>query len=257
MIDVNVSLGQYPFRRLPHDDPDLLREMLREAGVTEAWVGNLDALLHRDLASVNDRLVKLCDAKGQGLFRPFGTIDPTLPHWVNEWRRCREIHQMTGLRLYPAYHGYDWDHPGAIELLQVAAGERVPIQIVWRIEDERTEHPLLKPARLTAEPLLKQVQELSGLKLMILNGQRDLKPAQTVSLAETGPVQFDLAMLEGLAGISRWLRQHAPGSLVLGSYAPVFVHASARLKLVESELPGPVRGMIERENAREFLAVKK
>ena len=56
MIDTNVYLSRWPFRRLRGDEPGELVEMLRRVGVTEAWAGSFDGVLHKDIASVNARL---------------------------------------------------------------------------------------------------------------------------------------------------------------------------------------------------------
>jgi len=81
MIDVNVSLSHWPFRRLPDDEPERLAARLRSLGVVEAWAGNFDALLHRDFEAVNARTAELCGRFGDGLFQPVGALDPTLPDW--------------------------------------------------------------------------------------------------------------------------------------------------------------------------------
>ena len=78
MIDVNVWLSRWPFRRLPDDEPAALVRRLRRLGVTEAWAGSLDALLHHDLADVNARLVATCRTMARSLLRPFGAVNPLL-----------------------------------------------------------------------------------------------------------------------------------------------------------------------------------
>ena len=39
IVDTNVSLFQWPFRRLPLDDTTVLVKKLRSLGIAEAWVG--------------------------------------------------------------------------------------------------------------------------------------------------------------------------------------------------------------------------
>jgi uncharacterized protein len=60
IIDVNITLGQWPTRRAPCDDFNKLLEKLRTHNVTEAWFGHYDALFHTDLTAVNNRLAKFC-----------------------------------------------------------------------------------------------------------------------------------------------------------------------------------------------------
>ena len=60
LIDTNVMLGTWPFRRVPGDSPAELLARLRGQQVEQAWVGSFDGLFHRDLAAVNARLADEC-----------------------------------------------------------------------------------------------------------------------------------------------------------------------------------------------------
>ena len=76
IIDTNVYLGRWPFRRVYGDEPTELVSKLREQGVVQAWTGAFDSLLHRDVAAVNARLAKECHSHGEGLLVPFGATNP-------------------------------------------------------------------------------------------------------------------------------------------------------------------------------------
>jgi predicted TIM-barrel fold metal-dependent hydrolase len=254
MIDVNVWLSRWPFRRLPDDQPEDLVRRLRRLGVTEAWAGSLDALLHRDLGAVNSRLVDACRTHGAGLLRPFGAVNPLLPDWREELRRCHQDLGMPGIRLHPSYHGYSLEHPAFAELLGEASRRGLIVQVALKMEDERTLHPLLKGLSTTdPAPLAGLLAREPRSKVVLLNALGNLRGEPLKRLLAAGGIWVDIAMLEGAAGLERMVAQLGPERLLFGSNAPLFYAEAAHLKLKESILTPEHSEAIRQTNAQRLL----
>jgi predicted TIM-barrel fold metal-dependent hydrolase len=254
MIDVNVSLSRWPFRRLPLDDPAALVAALRRLGVTQAWAGSFDGLLHRDVAGVNRRLADDCRTYGDGLLVPFGTVNPTLPDWRDDVRRCHEAHRMPGIRLHPNYHGYGLDDPRLAALLDEAARRSMLVQVVAAMEDERTQHPLVRVPTIDLAPLAALVARHPTLRVILLNAS--LRPAgdPLKRLVETGQIWIDTAMLEGVSMIERVVASVGSGRLLAGSHAPFYCPDAAPLKLREAALKEADHRAIAEGNARSLIS---
>ena len=249
MIDVNVYLSRWPFRRVAGDELAELIALLKKHGVTQAWAGSFDALLHKDITSVNARLAEDCAAAGGNLLMPFGSVNPMLPDWQEDLRRIHEVHRMPGIRLHPNYHGYTLRDPVAAELLAAAARRALIVQIALVMEDERTQHPLLRVPPVDPGPLAEIRKQLPRLKLMLLNANRPVTP-----LPET---YYDFAMQESPYAVTRLISAAGEEHVVFGSYAPMFYFDAAALKLKEAGLPRDREQAITEGNARRFLGAER
>lgn len=250
IIDTHAYLSRWPFRRLAGDEPAQFLASMREQGVVQAWVGNFDGLLHKDIGAVNARLAADCRAHPAGLLVPFGTVNPTLPDWPEEVRRCRELHRMPGIRLHPNYHGYTLADPRFSEVLRLAVGSGLMVQLVVTMEDERTQHPLLQVPSVDLNPLAAIVPAVPSLRLIVLNQKHD---APVKKLSALGQVYFDFAMVERLRGVATLARQVSPERVVFGSHFPLFYLESAVLKMREAGLGADDFRMISEGNARRLL----
>jgi predicted TIM-barrel fold metal-dependent hydrolase len=251
LIDVNVYLSRGLLRHLPGADTADLVSKLRRHGVVQAWVGSTEGLLHRDIATVNARLVDECRRHGDGLLVPFGSINPKLPDWEDDLRRCVQEHHMPGIRLHPNYHGYKLDDPDFARLLRLAAERGLIVQLALIMEDERTMHPLLRVEPTNVTPLLGVIKQAPGLRLVLLNAQRVPRAEMLASSVE---IYVEIAMLEGVGGVGNLVTQVPFQRVLFGSYAPVFYFESALLKLQESPLREEQLGAIRCANARRLLA---
>ncbi|UCE47045.1 MAG: amidohydrolase family protein [Phycisphaerales bacterium] len=253
IIDVNVTLSRWPFRRLPCDELPMLIEKLRGYGVTEAWAGNFDGVFHKDMGGVNARLVDDCRKSQPVLLRPFGSVNPKLPDWREDLRRCHEDYNMPGIRLHPAYHGYRLDDPVFAELLTQAQRRGLIVQLVVRIEDPRMQHPLMRVPDVDPKPLPRLLASHPELRLILLGALQTVRGEAITQLIHTGQVYLEISTLEGVGAVASLLGRVPGDRILFGSHCPFFTLESAVFKLQESELL-PVRAdAITHQNAQRLL----
>lgn len=219
--------------------------MLRKRGVTQAWAGSFDGLLHRDISAVNVRLAAECE-RYRDFFVPFGALNPQLPDWQEDLRRIRELHKMPGVRLHPNYHGYTLNDKLAVTVLEETRKLGLAVQIALSMEDDRTQHPLMRVPPVDPRPLADLLPRMRGLKLMLLN--------TTKTTPNLRDVYMDFAMREGPYAVAEAIDALGQDRVVLGSHAPLFYFESSALKLKESGLTDQQTKAITDRNPRSFLS---
>jgi len=254
IVDVNVNLSRWPFRRLPCDQIPKLLARLRKWDVATAWVGSFDGLFHRDVGGVNLRLADECTRQGQGRLVPFGTVNPMLPDWPEDVRRCHEDYRMPGIRLHPNYHGYALDDPVFGELVAMADQRGLIVQLAVRMDDVRVQHPLMQIADVDVTPLVDVAAARPNLRLVLLGALRTIRGAVLGRLASAGNVYFEISMLEGVGGVAKLLNTVALERVLFGSHLPLFNLESAIFKMRESKLLPEQTEAILHQNAERLLS---
>lgn len=230
LVDTNVSLFRWPFRRLPLDRTGELVKRLRSLGVAQAWAGSFEGVLHPDVASVNQRLAEECEKHAELV--PIGTVNPALPDWEDDLRRCKEGHKMPGIRLHPNYHGYDLSDARFQKLLQLAAEAGLFVQIAVAMEDTRTQHPKLQVPDVDFGPLPELVEKTSRVMVQLLN----LRPRGRLAaeIQRNGRILFDTSRMEGTDGVPKLIEQVSSDRVMFGSHAPFLIPEAAMIRTHES-----------------------
>lgn len=253
IVDWNLSIGHWPFRTLRWGQAaslPTLNQVFLDLGVYKAWVSAFEGIFHRDLAPVNESLAASCAEHGHGVLQPVGSINPTLPAWQDDLKRCTAEHGMKVIRLHPNYHGYTLADSKFLELLEAATGKKLLVQISAQMEDERTQHPAVQVKPVDFKPLPAALKRVPEARVMVLNANR----AMSMTALQGTNVILDIAMLEGVGGIENLLKDWPLEQVVFGSHAPLFYFESAKLKLQESELTEKQLNAITHENAQRLLA---
>jgi predicted TIM-barrel fold metal-dependent hydrolase len=261
IIDTNVHLFDWPFRRLKYAQTTALLAKLKKHRITEAWAGTFEALVHKNLDAANARLADECRRHPDRFFVPMGSVNPVWPDWEEDLRRCHEVHHMSGIRLYPNFHNYRLDRPEFARLLELATRRSLLLQIVIEMEDERVHHPIVTVPPVDAAPLAAILKQVPQARVQLLNGVTALQRGGPALAQESGVV-FDIANLEGTGAVGRlieckhWsIRSQVPAArLLFGSHAPFFPCEAALLRLFESPLERDQLLPIMRDNAKKLLA---
>ncbi len=130
MIDCAAYIGQYPFRHLPHPEPDVLVRVLERENLSGAWVGYLPSAWHRDPAPGNDALLAAL-APYREVLRPAPVVRPDWPQWEKTLRNLVED-GAAAIRSYPMQWGMA-PHDATLLALALACGEiGVPLVLTVR-----------------------------------------------------------------------------------------------------------------------------
>ena len=132
-IDVNAWIGGYPFREIPHPDPDVLVRVLDREGFSGAWVGHLPGAFHRDPAPSN-RVLYAALAAHRAVLHPAPIVRPDWPGWQNTLAEA-VAEGAPAVRAYPAQWGMGPGHPALADLMYACGEAGVALHVTvftWR-----------------------------------------------------------------------------------------------------------------------------
>ena len=172
-VDVHCWIGGYPFREVPHSEPEILVKVLAREGVQAAWVGYLPGAFHRDPAPAN-RALYAALAPHQPILRPAPIVRPDWPGWREELAKAVEM-RAPAVRAYPMQWGYAPGNPFLAELATACGEAGIVLQLTVRFEDLRQRHCLDTAGDLSAAAV-RAVARLPGCTchLMVLGAGREL-----------------------------------------------------------------------------------
>jgi predicted TIM-barrel fold metal-dependent hydrolase len=197
MIDVAAYIGPYPFRHLPHPDPEVLVRVLAREGLAGAWVGYLPAAWHRDPAPANAALFAAL-APHASVLRAAPVVRPDWPAWERTLREVR-ARGAAAIRAYPMQWGMGPHDPRLRDLALATAAVGLPLVLTVRFEDLRQRHPLDVAGDLTAAHVRALARAGDGVRLVVTGAGRDLLEEVHWGLtsAEQERVHWDFAWIWG------------------------------------------------------------
>ena len=241
-LDVNTFIGSYPFRHLPHPDPEVLVRVLAREGVREAWVGHLPSAFHRDPAAGNAELLRTI-APFAPVLRAAPIVRPDWPGWRNQLRTLA-AERVPAIRAYPQLWGMAPGDTRLAALLEACAEERCALVLTGRFEDLRQRHPLDVAADLSAAHVRELARTTVPGRLVVTAAGRELIEEVHWGLTpdERARVFYDFSWIWGPPTDELALLFRTMGSkrFVYGTMWPLRLTQGARANL--ALLPDDVAG---------------
>lgn len=137
-IDVHTWIGPYPFRDVPHPDPEVLVRVLEREGLQGAWVGHLPSAFWRDPSPGNDALFRAVE-RWPELLHATPCVRPDWPRWEQMLGTLRD-RRVAAVRAYPAQWGLSPQDPSMLALAAACGDLGLVVMLTTRFEDLRQRH---------------------------------------------------------------------------------------------------------------------
>jgi hypothetical protein len=243
MIDVNTLIGPYPFRYVPHPDPDVLMRVLDREQLTGAWVGHLPSAFYRDPTLGNQALYAALEPFASRL-RPVPTIRPDWPKWESAVREATSV-GAPAIRAYPPQWAVG-PHDSGMKELAVAAGEQgMALLLTVRFEDLRQRHWLDSAGDLSAAAIRALARAGESVRIVVTAAGREMIEEVHWGLTpvEQQRVFWDISWIWGPPEdhLAKLLRTIGPERFVFGTQWPLRLTQTSRANL--DLLPDDLRGV--------------
>lgn len=168
IIDVNATLGHYPFRQLRHNTAATLVAHMDRNGIDRAVVSSLHAVFYRDAHRGNEELFAETRAHADR-FIPVATVNPKYVGWERDLGEAVERWKMKAVALVPEHHGYRLDDEHGRAVLARIESYGLPLVLRQRFEDRRQRHAWDRAEDLTFNALLDMARAFPRLKFLLVN----------------------------------------------------------------------------------------
>lgn len=170
-VDFNTFVGPYPFRHVPHPDPEVLVRVLEREGLSGAWVGHLPSAFHRDPTDGNAELLRAVARFPQ--LRPVPVVRSDWPRWEQALQRATDA-GAPAIRVYPPQWGLG-PHDEGLRALAIAAGERhMATVLTVRFEDLRQRHLMDSAGDLSAAAIRSLARSGEAVRLIVTAAGREM-----------------------------------------------------------------------------------
>ena len=244
--DVHTWIGGYPFRDVPHPDPEVLVRVLEREGIASAWVGHLPSAFWRDPSTANETLFSALD-RWPRVLRPVPCVRPDWPAWERSLREAAE-RGAPAVRAYPPQWGLSPADHAMVELAAACGDAGLVLVLTTRFEDARQRHWMDTAGDLTGAAIRTVARASDSAHVVVCAAGRALIEEVHWGLtpSERARVWWDISWLWGPPedDLAHLLRTCGADRFVFGSAWPLRLTQTPRanLALLPDDLAGVALG---------------
>ena len=254
VTDISAWIGTWPFDLNGTITPDRLADRLSHAGISEALVSPLGAVLAPDVMPANRQLLAECAENPDRpvRFHPVPVINPALPTWKADLATLAAGHGDTcpAIRLIPTWHHWA-GHPDAAAVLRAIHDTGMTPIIQARMLDERAMPPSAAPQEFDANALASILGAVPEVPVVVAGLYRTELPA----IAGLDHVAVDLSFLESEDTLATILGILPPERILPGTHAPMHEPLCGIAKLPALGPNADTATRIATKSARSWFAI--
>ncbi len=232
-VDANTFIGGYPFRYVPHPEPEILVRVLAREGIQSAWTGHLPTVWHRDPTHGNEILFEALAPHREQL-HPAPAIRPDWPSWERSLRDVVE-RGAPAIRAYPAQWRLGPDDRAMLRLSSACAELDVSLVLTTRFEDLRQRHWMDSAPDLSAAAIRALARVQGGARILVTAAGRALieEVHWGLTAEERERVSWDISWIWGPPenDLAHLFRTIGPERFAYGTQWPLRLVQSPRANL--------------------------
>ena len=260
LLDINASVGQWPFQHFNYNTCETLLERMNRSGVNISVISNLNGIFYKNTQTANEELYSEINSSSRfsERFIPFAVINPIYAGWKDDLNICTSEFGMKGIRIYPLYHDYELTDPSCIELVKSARDRNLIVALTLRMIDSRARSWMDIQKEWNLKDIIPIVKAVPDAKYMILNLADDIElNDEESSLIKNCDLIFDTSgrSVTSLGGL---LKKFGNGKFAFGTHSPILDHLTGQLRiesLRKSEADEKTKELLRSTNAKKMLGI--
>ena len=133
-FDYNCFTGNWPFFKVRYNTVEKISSLHQRIGITGGFISACEAIFYQDPYEAELALAK--ELEGTPYYHTM-ILNPILPGWKGDLKRCVEDLHIKAVRLMPTYHKYSLADSAVEEAIEAVKAYNLPLLLTLRLRDER------------------------------------------------------------------------------------------------------------------------